>query len=68
MHLPQHHKRLITDQIATIRRKLTELAGQFDRAEAVWNYEKSSIIKRRIARKLTELEILDKIRSGVPLN
>ena len=61
-------KHPIADQIATIRRKLAELAGRFDRAEAVWNYERSSIIKRRIKQKLTELENLDKIRIGIPLN
>jgi len=61
-------KHAIADQIATIRRKLAELEGRFDRAEAVWNYEKSSIIKSRIKRKLTELENLDKTRSGEPLN
>jgi hypothetical protein len=61
-------KHRIADQIATIRRKLAELQSRFDRAEAVWNYERSSIIKRRIKRKLTELENLDRIRSGVPLN
>ena len=61
-------KHAIADQIATIRRKLAELKGRFDRAEAVWNYKRSSIIKSRIKRKLTELENLDKIRSGEPLN
>jgi hypothetical protein len=61
-------KHRIADQIATIRRKLAELQSRFDRAEAVWNHERSSIIKRRIKRKLTELENLDRIRSGVPLN
>ena len=55
------------DQMAAIRRKLTLLYGRFDKAEAVWNYERSGIIQRRITRKLLELEDLDKIRSGVPL-
>ncbi len=59
--------RRIVDQIAAIRRKLTALYGRFDRAEAVWNYEKSGIIQRRIARRLLELEDLDRIRSNVPL-
>jgi hypothetical protein len=54
-------KHRITDQIAAIRRRLTELEEGCVRAEAVWNYEKSSVIKRRIARKLTELANLDKI-------
>ena len=58
----------IADQIAAIKRNLIVLYGRFDRAEAVWNYEKSSIIKSRIKRKLTELENLDKTRSGEPLN
>ena len=60
-------KHRIADQIAAIRRRLTELERGCVRAEAVWNYEKSSVIKRRIARKLTELENLGKICSGVPL-
>jgi len=59
-------KHAIARQIGTIRRRLTVLAGQFDRAEAVWNYEKSSIIKRRIARKQTDLENLEKIHTDVP--
>lgn len=56
------------DQAAKIRRKLTELYGRFDRAEAVWNYEKSGIIQRRIARRLLELEDLDTSPSSVPLH
>ena len=58
----------IADQIAAIKRNLIVLYGRFDRAEAVWNYEKSGIIQRRIARRLLELDDLDRIRSNVPLN
>ena len=60
-------KHRIADQIAAIRRRLTELEEGCVRAEAVWNYEKSSVIKRRIARKLTELQNLDAVHSGVLL-